>query len=73
MRNAPAASVTATNVFPEASLAAVMVTPGNTPPWVSFTTPLSVASCALAAAGTASMTSAATTTTCFVFTSVPPR
>src|SRR3954470_18143756 len=39
--------------MPEASLTAVTVTPGSTPPVLSFTVPLSVASCAYDANGKA--------------------
>ena len=68
IRNAPAPSLTARNVLPEASFVAVMVTPGSTPPCVSLTVPLSVASCAAAANGSASMTSdVSTRTSSFVF------
>src|SRR5262245_20432108 len=47
----PRSSVTPVNVFPVASLTAVTVTPGRTPPVASVIVPVSVASCASAIAG----------------------
>src|SRR5687767_12364712 len=47
----PRSSVTPVNVFPVASLTAVMVTPGKTAPVASVTVPVIVASCAKAIAG----------------------
>src|SRR5438552_1377980 len=54
MRYIPRSSVTLVNVLPEAAFVAVTVTPGRTPPVLSLTVPLNVASCAYARIGNAS-------------------
>ena len=54
MRYRPRSSVTLTNEIPDASFTAVTVTPGSTPPVLSFTAPSNVASCACAINGSAS-------------------
>src|SRR5262245_35876987 len=53
-RYAPRVSITITNVFPDASCTAVMVTPGSTPPVLSVAVPLTTASCANPLTGSAS-------------------
>ena len=60
-RNTPALSVTVTKVLPESEFVAVTVTPGRTPPVESVIVPVTVASCAKDAAGTARMSASAST------------
>ena len=55
IRYDPRASVVASKVLPVASCRARTVTPGSTPPVESVTVPVSEASCADAAAGSARM------------------